>query len=67
MDRLLDFKHDMKNTIKGQLLHMQGKKQNLKEHLVGLQYNMEDCKTKFGKANTNVQAFEASILISKKV
>jgi hypothetical protein len=46
---------------------MQGKKQDLREHLVGLQYNMEDRKAKFGKAHTSVQAFEASILISKKV
>jgi hypothetical protein len=44
MDRLLDFKHDMKNITRGQLLHMQGRKQEFKERLVGLWYSMEDYK-----------------------
>lgn len=66
MDKLLVFKHDLKTIVKGRLKQMQGKKQELKEQLVGLQYIMENRKAKFKKAKSSVYAIEASILKFKE-
>jgi len=44
MEKLLEFKHDMKKIDKAQLKILEKKKQELKERLVGLCYSMEDWK-----------------------
>ncbi len=66
MDKLLEFKHDLKTIAKGQLKYLQGKKQELEEQLMGLGYNMEDRKAKFKKAKNSVYAIETSILKFKE-
>ncbi len=46
VEKLLDFKHDMKKIDKVKLKHLKKKKQELKERLVGfhLQYGRSDSK-----------------------
>jgi hypothetical protein len=52
--KLLDFKHDMRKINKAKLKHLEEKKQEFKEQLVGLHYSMEDQKTKYVKVQNNM-------------
>ncbi len=62
VEKLLDFKNDMRKIDKAQLKHLEEKKQEVKERLVGLRYNMEDQKAEYVKVQNNMHEVEASIL-----
>ncbi|CAM6043125.1 unnamed protein product [Sphagnum compactum] len=62
VEKLLDFKNDMRKIGKAQLKHLEEKKQEVKERLAGLPYNMEDQKAEFVKVQNNMHEVEASIL-----
>ncbi len=65
VSKLLYYKNDIKKTIRLCMKQLEDTKQELKEWLVGLRYNMEGQKVKFGKARNNIHAIEITLFKCK--
>ncbi len=65
VSKLLYYKNDIKKTIRLCMKQLEDTKQELKEWLVGLRYNMEGQKVKFEKARNNIHAIEITLFKCK--